>query len=160
MNSGAYWSHARLLYTYWIYLVFILEMLPRLGVGEIELTQKKMRHNIPKVEKEKSQTGWCHEAIRRAVSGFLLTVLLGLLLDSFQWDDFIIHGTDYGHPERDFFLKIPEFWAWADKLGRNFGGHFWVFLAELQHPSWHCESLVYGFEYVIVFSTKNFGFQA
>ena len=69
-------------------------MLTRLGVGEIELTQK-MRHNIPKVEKEKSQTGWCHEAIRRrAVSGFLLTVavLLGLLLDSFQWDDFIIHG--------------------------------------------------------------------
>ena len=23
---------------------------------------------------------------------------------------------DYGHPERVFFSKIPNFWAWADKL--------------------------------------------
>ena len=26
-------------------------------------------------------------------------------------------ATDYGHPERAFFLKIPNFWAWADKSG-------------------------------------------
>ena len=25
--------------------------------------------------------------------------------------------TDYGHPERVFFSNIPNFWAWADKLG-------------------------------------------
>ena len=24
---------------------------------------------------------------------------------------------DYGHPERAFFSKIRNFWAWADKLG-------------------------------------------
>ena len=26
-------------------------------------------------------------------------------------------NTDYGHPERAFFSKIRNFWAWADKLG-------------------------------------------
>ena len=25
--------------------------------------------------------------------------------------------TDYGHPERAFFQKFRNFWAWADKLG-------------------------------------------
>ena len=28
--------------------------------------------------------------------------------------------TDYRHPERPLFSKIPNFWAWADKLGGNF----------------------------------------
>ena len=31
------------------------------------------------------------------------------------------HTTDNGHQERALFLKILNFWAWADKLGRNFG---------------------------------------
>ena len=25
--------------------------------------------------------------------------------------------TDYGRPIKPFFIKIPNFWAWADKLG-------------------------------------------
>jgi hypothetical protein len=69
-------------------------MLTRLGVGEIELTQK-MRHNIPKVEKEKSQTGWCHEAIRRReVSGFLLTVATGATTGLFSMRRFH-HSWDF-----------------------------------------------------------------
>ena len=39
--------------------------------------------------------------------------------------------TDYGHP---VFSKIPDFWAWADKLGQNFGGAFGVFSADLSVP--------------------------
>ena len=27
-------------------------------------------------------------------------------------------GTDYGLPMKHFFIKIQNFWAWADKLGR------------------------------------------
>ena len=34
--------------------------------------------------------------------------------------------TDYGHPD-SFFSKILNFWAWADKLGRIFWGHFGYF---------------------------------
>ena len=56
-------------------------------------------------------------------------------------------------PRESFFSIIPNFWAWADKLRRNFLGPSWVFLVELQHISWHSESLVHGFEYVVVFST-------
>ena len=29
---------------------------------------------------------------------------------------------DYKHPDRALFSKIPNFWAWADKLGRKFWG--------------------------------------
>ena len=31
---------------------------------------------------------------------------------------FISKNTDYGHPVKHFFIKIPNFWAWADNLGR------------------------------------------
>ena len=27
-------------------------------------------------------------------------------------------NTDYGRPMKRFFIEIPNFWAWADKLGR------------------------------------------
>ena len=30
---------------------------------------------------------------------------------------YTIYYTD-GHPDRAFFSKIPNFWAWADKLGQ------------------------------------------
>ena len=36
-------------------------------------------------------------------------------------------------PRQSFFSKIRNFWAWADKLGWNFGGHFGYF----QPNYWH-----------------------
>jgi len=54
-------------------------------------------------------------------------------------------------------MKIPNFFG----LGRQIGAEsLGVFSAKLQHPSWHCKSLVYGFEHLFFFSTKNFGFKA
>ena len=38
-----------------------------------------------------------------------------------------------GHPERAFFPKVPNFWAWADKLGKKCRG----ILCKPQCPSWH-----------------------
>ena len=57
----------------------------------------------------------------------------------------ILQGTYYGHPERVFFSKIPNFWAWADKFGRNILGHLGYFLPIYQHLFWYCESLVHVF---------------
>ena len=55
----------------------------------------------------------------------------------------VAYSTDYGHPERVVFLKILDFWVWADKLGRKFGGHFGYFRPNYQHPFWYSESLVH-----------------
>ena len=41
--------------------------------------------------------------------------------------------TDYGHPERAFFSKIRNFWAWADKLGWNFMRHLGYFWPNYKH---------------------------
>ena len=30
----------------------------------------------------------------------------------------IYEFTDYGRPTKPFFIEIPNFWAWADNLGR------------------------------------------
>ena len=30
----------------------------------------------------------------------------------------ILQNTDYGHPMKPFFIEIPNFWAWADNLGK------------------------------------------
>ena len=30
----------------------------------------------------------------------------------------MVSDTDYERPMKPFFIKIPNFWAWADKLGR------------------------------------------
>jgi hypothetical protein len=40
---------------------------------------------------------------------------------------------DYGRPMKPF-SKIPNFWAWADKLGRIILGAFGVFSADLSAP--------------------------
>ena len=45
--------------------------------------------------------------------------------------------TDYEHQERAF-SKIPNFWAWADKLSRKFWGHLGYFRLIYQHPFWYC----------------------
>ena len=31
---------------------------------------------------------------------------------------YIVYFMDYGHPMKPFFIKIPNFWAWADNLSR------------------------------------------
>ena len=35
-----------------------------------------------------------------------------------------IVSTDYGRPMKPFFIEIPNFCAWADKLGRGIWGIF------------------------------------
>ena len=41
-------------------------------------------------------------------------------------------------PRQSFFSKIRKFWAWADKLGWNFGGHFGYY----QPNYWHYFGIV------------------
>ena len=48
--------------------------------------------------------------------------------------------TDYGRPMKPFFIAIQNFWAWADKLGRQILGQF---RPNYQHPFWHSESIVH-----------------
>ena len=63
--------------------------------------------------------------------------------------------TDYGRPMKPFFIKIRNFWAWADKLGRYILGHLGYFGPNYQHPFWYSESLVHVFHYSTIISTKN-----
>ena len=60
-----------------------------------------------------------------------------------SWDSAMAHGLPT--PIEAFFIEIPNFWAWADNLGRQFGqirfGAFVVFSADF----WYCESLVHVF---------------
>ena len=54
-------------------------------------------------------------------------------------------------PNEAFFIKIQNFWAWADKLG-----HLGCFRPNYQHPFWYSESLVHGFfHYATIISTIN-----
>ena len=77
-----------------------------------------------------------------------------------QLDNFGVLGVslfvdmNYGHPEKAFFLKIPNFWAWADKFGRKFWGYLGYFRPNCQHPFWYSESLVHVFYYSTIGSTK------
>ena len=41
-----------------------------------------------------------------------------------QCGSWMIQATDYGCPMKQFFIGIPNFWAWADKLGRGHLGYF------------------------------------
>ena len=43
------------------------------------------------------------------------------------------------------FIKITNFWAWADNLGKYILGHLGHFQLIYQHPFWYCESLVHVF---------------
>ena len=54
-----------------------------------------------------------------------------------------------------FFLKIPNFWAWADKLGQKISGHFGYFRSNYKDPFWYSESLVHVFHYSTIISTKK-----
>ena len=55
--------------------------------------------------------------------------------------------TDHGHPERVFFSKISNIWAWADILGWTFLRHLAYFWPDYQHPFWDCDFLVLFFHY-------------
>ena len=46
------------------------------------------------------------------------------------WDGNI----DYELPMKPFFIEIPNFWAWADNLGRYVLGHLGYFRPIYQHP--------------------------
>jgi hypothetical protein len=42
---------------------------------------------------------------------------------------------------KPFFIEIPHFWAWADKLVREILGHLDYFRRDYQHPFWYSEFL-------------------
>ena len=69
-----------------------------------------------------------------------------LWLDSIHPSNSSLHSldmtTDYGRSMKPFFIKISNFWAWADNLGRYNLGYFRPIY---QHPFWYCESLVHVF---------------
>ena len=48
-------------------------------------------------------------------------------------------------PRESFFSKIPNFWAWADKLGRKILGHLGYFQRNYQPPFWDCVFFVHVF---------------
>jgi hypothetical protein len=54
--------------------------------------------------------------------------------------DAIVCPTDYGRHMKPFFIKMPDFWAWADNLW-----HFWDFWQIYQHPFCYCETFVHVF---------------
>ena len=57
------------------------------------------------------------------------------ILWNFHFCDFVIVSlTDYGCLIKPFFIEIPNFWAWADKLWGIY-----------QHPFGYCESFIYVF---------------
>jgi hypothetical protein len=62
--------------------------------------------------------------------------------------------------QRELFFENLKLLGLGRQIGPKNVGAFWVFSAKLQYQSWHCESLVHGFEYLVEFFTKNFGFQA
>ena len=56
-----------------------------------------------------------------------------------------ILNTNYGRPMKPFFIKIPNFWAWTDNLGRYILGHLGYFRLIYQHPFFYCQFLVHVF---------------
>ena len=65
------------------------------------------------------------------------------------------HFTNYGHPMKPFFIKIPNFWAWAGNLGKYIWGYLGYFPLNYQHPFCYSESLVHVFYYSTLISTKK-----
>ena len=63
--------------------------------------------------------------------------------------------TNYGRPMKPIFIKIANFWARADNLGRQILGHLGYFLPIYQHPLWYCESLVDFLHQTTIISTKT-----
>ena len=54
----------------------------------------------------------------------------------------LLPSTDWGRPMKQFFIKIKNFWAWADKVSKLILGHLVYFWPKYQHPFWYSESLV------------------
>ena len=62
--------------------------------------------------------------------------------------------------QRDFFSKISNFWAWADKLGRKFWGYLGFFQPKYSTHFGTVSPLFMALSIWLLFSTKNFDFQA
>ena len=60
----------------------------------------------------------------------------------------------------ELFFKNPKLLGLDRQIGLNFFEAFGIFSAKLSALFWHCETLVHGKMYLVVFPTKNFGFQA
>jgi hypothetical protein len=73
-------------------------------------------------------------------------------MTKFQPFTFIL--TTDEHPEKAFF-ENPKLLGLGRQIGLKNVGAFWVFSAKLQYPSCPCESLVHGFQYVVVVFTKK-----
>ena len=73
----------------------------------------------------------------------------------FEVYDGFIQGLD---PQRVSFFKNSKLLGLNRQVGLNFYEAFGVFLAKLLALFWHCESLVHGKMYLVLFPTKNFGF--
>jgi hypothetical protein len=61
-------------------------------------------------------------------------------------------------PRERFFQKSETFGLRQTNLVEFFEA-FGIFSAKLSSLFWHCESLVHGKMYLVLFPTKNFGFQ-
>jgi hypothetical protein len=52
-------------------------------------------------------------------------------------------------PNEPFFIEIPNFWTWADNLGRLILGRLWYFRPIYQHPFSHSQIGRYFFSYLL-----------
>ena len=66
--------------------------------------------------------------ITEQVKWSFLLFLTVIVLQSYMCMQIVLlYGTDYGRTMNPFFIEIPNFWAWANNLGRYILGHFWYF---------------------------------
>ena len=110
----------------WIFLIFFSTVF-FLSKQPLTQVKKKIKTQIKysTFKPCQNQIGWGHaEDIRLRNFGQLWNVLLSFNFPLFSFSLNIgRHGLRT--PRQSFFSKIRNFWAWADKLGRNFIRYFW-----------------------------------
>ena len=97
-----------------------------------------------------------HEQMQHA---FQVSVLRTTIVTSLQMGDYVLHKPRTTDARWSLFSSKSQTFELGQTNWVKKCRSFWVFSAKLQYPFRHCESLVYGFEY-LVFFFKNFGFQA
>jgi hypothetical protein len=76
------------------------------------------------------------------------------IVATLSWNMAICPLNRYSHgrtPRESFFFENPKLLGLDWQIGPKNERAFWAFLAQLQYPSWHSESLVHGFDYLCVF---------